>query len=215
MPAFIDRTGQVFGRLTVLAEARPGRNRQWMCQCVCGTIVTVEGGNLQQGTTRSCGCLHRELLVQQLTKHGGAANGKPSPTYQTWKSMQKRCNNPNNPKWRDYGGRGIRICERWNEFANFLADMGEKPAGTSIERVDNDAGYEPGNCIWADIATQSWNKRNTRYVTVCGRKMPIREACDIYGVPHASIWTWRSQKRLTLTEAFFDRLERRFTSATC
>ena len=208
MPAYIDRTGQVFGRLTVLSEAIGGSDRKWKCQCSCGNITIVAGGNLRAGVSRSCGCLHKELLIRQLTKHGGSANGKRTPTYQSWRSMRKRCNNPNNPRWADYGGRGIRVCERWDDFASFLADMGEKPPGTSIERVNNERGYEPGNCIWADAATQARNTRRARYVTVCGKRLLIREACDMYGVPHTSIWTYRSQKRLTLTEAFFDRLDR-------
>jgi hypothetical protein len=85
-----------------------------------------------------------------------------SRTYSTWCSMRQRCNNPNNPKWKHYGGRGIRVSERWNSFANFLADMGEKPPGTSIDRIDNDKGYEPGNCRWADALTQANNTRLTR-----------------------------------------------------
>ena len=208
MPVFIDRTGQTFGRLTVLAQARGGRDRMWTCQCSCGAVMTVAGGNLQSGATKSCGCLHKEMVIHRLTKHGGAANGKRTSTYQTWKSMRKRCNNPNNPKWHRYGERGIKVCERWNDFSQFLADMGEKPQGTSIERIDNDLGYEPGNCVWAGVSTQGRNKQNTRCVTVCGQRMLIRDACDKYGIPHTSIWTYRFQKSLTLTEAFFDHLDR-------
>ena len=208
MPRFIDRTGQVFGRLTVLEEAISGRNRKWRCQCLCGNVVIVQGGNLQRGVSRSCGCLHKELLRQRLTKHGSAAGGQRTSTYQTWQSMLKRCSNPNNHHYHLYGGRGILVCERWKDFNNFLADMGEKPTGMSIERRDNDRGYEPDNCTWATNETQIRNRRVTRYVTICGQRLVIREACIKYGVPHTSVWTWRAQKRLTLTEAFYDRLER-------
>lgn len=122
--------------------------------------------------------------------------------------MLKRCNNKNDPHWPNYGGRGIRVCERWTDFSNFLSDMGEKPLGTSIERLDNDRGYEPKNCVWATNDTQARNKQTTRYVTVCGQRLLIRDACIMYGIPHTSIWTYRFQKGLTLTEAFFDRLEK-------
>lgn len=214
MGVFVDITGQVFNRLTVLSFDGRTKDRKlrWLCVCVCGNQARVAGRNLRSGNTKSCGCLMVETTRKRSTIHGAAADGKVSPTHRSWTDINQRCFNPKTDRWKDYGGRGITVCERWRDFVNFLADIGERPDGQSIERLDNDAGYFPENCVWADSKTQARNRRSTKFVTVCGKRRPIVAACEEYGLNHRHVWE-RRQQTSTMTEAFFDVLERRLPLA--
>jgi hypothetical protein len=118
------------------------------------------GGNLRSGDVRSCGCLQREIIARRNRTHGHSVRGAETPTYRSWKAMHTRCTNPNPSTWAHYGGRGIEICERWRSFESFLEDMGERPEGTSIDRIDVDGNYEPGNCRWATPTEQRANRRD-------------------------------------------------------
>ena len=122
------------------------------------TKKVIVGIVLRDRRSRSCGCLHRETCIARSTKHGHATNGI-SPTYHTWASMLARCDNPKNSRQPDWGGRGITVCDRWRNFRNFLADMGKEPLRRSIDRIDNDGNYEPGNCRWATTKQQRQNRR--------------------------------------------------------
>lgn len=131
----------------------------WTCRCDCGRIVEVRRGHVVSGATKSCGCHRSTSAAQRATRHGHAARGRHSTTYDIWTGILQRCRNPNYPHWELYGGRGVTVCDRWLKFENFLADMGERPAGLSIDRIDNDRGYEPANCRWATRSQQNKNRR--------------------------------------------------------
>lgn len=183
-PLFKDMTGQVFGRLTVIerAEDRQDKRRRrvcWLCKCQCGKEHIAKGEDLRSGRTTSCGCFHREM-VGELGKRLGPARGTHKMSYSSecscWKHMIQRCTNPKNERWDRYGARGIRVCERWTKFENFLEDMGRQPfRGATIERKDNNGNYEPDNCKWATRAEQSRNKRDTVMITHDGKTMCLAD----------------------------------------
>jgi len=158
MPPKINLTGQRLGRLVVVRQVENrGKNIRWECRCDCGNTRITSSSNLLVGDTKSCGCLQRDTVGALRRKHGLTG----TPTHSSWKRMFERCTNPKRRDYRWYGGRGITICDRWMTFVNFLADMGMRPEGMTLDRIDNSKGYFLGNCRWATWSTQFTNMRRS------------------------------------------------------
>jgi hypothetical protein len=201
----IEMVGKRFGRLSVIRQAPVSkRQRRWICSCECGNETVVIGAHLTNGHTTSCGCFKMQRISETKTTHGK----RNSRAYASWTMMIQRATNPKMSRWKDWGGRGITVCDEWRDFAQFYADMGDCPEGRSIERVDNERGYEPGNCRWATDVEQARNTRITQRITLCGKEIALRDACDLFGIKitqisHKAKW-WSVSK----TEAFYWVLER-------
>ena len=163
MSAIVDLSGHVFGKLRVVERSGSSlRGRaQWLCECECGKETTVVGKRLRSGETKSCGCLRVDIAVEHGMNNKTHGQTK-SRTWKSWSCMRERCMNPNAHGYSLYGARGIKICSRWDRFESFLVDMGERPDGFTIDRIDTDGNYEPGNCRWASWKQQNNNKRNNR-----------------------------------------------------
>ncbi len=161
-----DLTGQKFGKRTVIEFAgikRPpcGRPaRLWKVECICGKIDVIQATRLKSGNADSCGCTKAADAAKQWLRHGHAAKGHVTKLFKVWATMLQRCNNPKNTGYFWYGYRGIKVCERWESYQNFLTDMGPSyKTGLSIDRINNDGNYEPGNCRWATAKQQRMNCR--------------------------------------------------------
>jgi hypothetical protein len=173
----IDITGQRFNWLTVVKHQA---GTKWLCVCDCGTQKVVESLTLRQGKTKSCGCKRPELISANLTTHGMTN----TPTYRSWISMRRRCYDKTHPQFRYYGGKGITVCKRWKDsFENFMSDMGERPDGKTIDRVDSKKNYTPTNCRWATQAEQMANtSRSAKY-----QGKSLKEWSNETGIKYATL----------------------------
>lgn len=187
-----DLTGQTFNMLTAIQEdGKSGTHTMWLCRCSCGSekLKRVRASELISGGVRSCGCIVREQarrnIREKMTTHGQSG----TRIYQIWLAMKNRCLRKSNRQYKDYGGRGIAVCDRWLEsFENFYSDMGDPPSDAhTIERRDNDGGYTPENCMWATRQEQSNNKRSNRLVTYGGQTLTITQWARELGIPPMTI----------------------------
>jgi hypothetical protein len=186
MVAIRDLTGQRFSRLTVISldpERTPAGKARWLCRCDCGTELVVTGGNLRSGNSESCGCYCRELVAAVNKTHGMSGTKE----FGIWLTMNQRCTNPAVMHYDRYGGRGITVCDRWkNSFEAFYKDMGPRPTTRhTIERRDNNKGYEPGNCYWATYAEQGLNKSDTIRLL---DGTPLRVRAQELGMSHKMVY---------------------------
>jgi hypothetical protein len=202
----VDMAGQKFNRMLVIERAGTNQSRKalWKCLCDCGTEKIVSGRDLRCGHIKSCGCLNVELRNKRIEN----SRGKPrldhkgnythemsnKSIYGVWTGMKGRCNNPNHSAYKNYGGRGIKVCEKWLIFENFYADMGGTyKKGLTIERIDNNIGYSPENCVWKSRKEQNKNKRSNRIYTVNGITGNIAELSRVFNIPYGTVY-----ERLTL-----------------
>ena len=185
----IDLTGKTFGRLVVIerAENSKFRKARWKCQCSCGNIAIVCSDNLRKGLAKSCGCLRKESLAKRNTTHGMTKTHE----YQTWARMIARCQNFTNSDFKDYGGRGIDICQEWrNDFMAFFNYIGKRPSPEhSVDRINNDGNYEPGNVKWSLPTQQANNKRYNRLITINNTTMNVTEWAQKIGINPRTIFS--------------------------
>lgn len=201
--SFINLTGEVFGSLTVLEFAGQDRFRGslWLCRCECGGETVCRGGDLKRGATRSCGCLHKSIVVATQTTHGLSH----LPEYKVWWLMLQRCEDTSRNDYARYGGRGINVCERWHTFENFIADMGRRPSPKhQIDRIDNSIGYSPENCRWVTASQNCRNRRNNRIVTFRGEKRCLAECIELSGLNYGTVYSrlrlgWTVEEALAKT----------------
>jgi hypothetical protein len=210
--------GEVFGRLTILQEIPPSGNqrRKMVCRCTCSKTLTVLASGLRTGNTRSCGCLRREMVAAKNYKHGARkrkAKDNP-PEYVLWKRMRQRCNDSGNHEWDRYGGRGITVDPRWDDFTVFLADVGPRPTPNhSIDRIDNEKGYSKDNVRWATASQQARNKRNSRRVVFNGQSIGLADLAEAHGIPYGRLYTrlwkgWSVEKAVSTPTAAKGRRKR-------
>lgn len=180
---------QKYGRLTPIRYVNQDKwgAALWLFRCDCGNAeYTARIDQVRKGLIQSCGCFRLERLIERSKdniKHGHARKGKRSPEYVSWRNMLDRCYDPHCDSYERYGGRGIKVCDKWREFENFLSDMGLKNSPRqTIGRIDNDSHYEPNNCRWETVKEQARNRCNSRYVEYEGRSMTIAEACELSGI---------------------------------
>jgi hypothetical protein len=189
-----DRLGLRYGRLVVIGSIHVrGLGTGWECLCDCGQKTYAAGNNLETGNTTSCGCFH----AARLRTHGKTK----SRVYTIWKGMRRRCQSPKALEYRNYGARGISVCERWQTFENFLSDMGEPEDGLTIERINNDGNYEPSNCKWASYKDQLNNRRNNHYVSAFGRRRTLTQWSEEMNIPTSTIKNRLYRAKLSPEEA--------------
>lgn len=181
MSKLIDLTGRQFGRLTVIKRDTSAKRVKWICQCSCGNIKSIQSTHLISGASTSCGCYHKERNSEVQTTHGSSKTS----LHNRWKAIRQRCNNPNDRAYKNYGGRGITLCEEWNDYKAF--EEWSKANGYSeeleLDRIDNNRGYSPDNCRWVKCVINNHNRR----ITVKVDGMPLRDFSDKYGLDYTTV----------------------------
>lgn len=200
--------GETFARLTVLSRdwSKSGDGTWWICECVCGKVGSFRGKSLVSGNTQSCGCLQREVRAsngKQNVKHGRGSSQKGSRdrTYSSWFCMKSRCQRLTDKEYHRYAGKGVSVCDRWQDFEAFFEDMGECPEGHTIDREDPRGNYEPGNCRWATRLEQSQNLRTTRKFDCGGEMMSLTELATYFSIDREKLKYRLCEKGLTVDQA--------------
>jgi hypothetical protein len=177
--------GLVFGRLTVVGVSHDGNFQMWECLCSCGKKKAIRRASLRNGNSKSCGCANTEATTNRNYSHRESKN----PVYQTYAKMIQRCENRKCKNYVDYGGRGIRVCEEWRkDFLSFLAYIGPRPSNLhTVDRIDNNGNYEPGNVKWSTRREQNRNKRNNVVVEIDGKPILLIDAAERYGIPYGTV----------------------------
>lgn len=203
-PRFHNLIGKRFTRLLVVNYAgQKNHTTMWHCRCDCGKEKTVAGISLTRGRAKSCGCLRSEQLVKRFTKHGMSSGGRIQAEFRIWIGLIRRCTDPNDVSYPLYGGRGIKVCRRWLESAaNFVADMGLRPSRHhSIDRIDNNGDYEPGNCRWATRVQQARNTRRSRMLTFRGVTKPLPVWAEEVGISQKTLASRLNLMKWSVEEA--------------
>lgn len=186
---FANVAGIRFGRLTAKVPIRnPNGRYSWRCDCGCGDTVVVRVADLLSKHTRSCGCLKRQIARKRMLRHGHTANSVVSSEYRTWCAMKYRCENPNDKRYAHYGGRGIKVCKRWQSFRMFFRDMGNRPTGATLERKNNNGNYTPSNCVWASLLKQANNRQNNRHITYQGETLTVAQWAKKLKVKYSTLY---------------------------
>ena len=174
---FHDLSNQKFDRLFVLRKDLSKKSPHWICICDCGNTKSISSKSLKSGHTKSCGCLHKEKISKINYIHGNSKSDNESSEYKSWCQMKYRCYNDNFINYHRYGGRGIKVCDRWlNSFENFLQDMGKKPSKKhTLDRIDSDLDYSPENCRWATQLIQQGNRTNNVWIEFNGKNMILSD----------------------------------------
>ena len=197
-----DMKGQKWGFLKVVEFSHIHKGlAYWLVECDCGKIKAVCGSQIRRNKTTSCGCIKKARLALgplKIKKHGMCGTA----TYRTWASMKARCYNERNTRYYDYGGRGIKVCKRWDIFENFLADMGVRPKGVSIDRRDNHRGYSPDNCYWATPKQQQNNMRSNINLEYQGVTKTLSEWAEHLGINHSTLYARINRSGWSIKKAF-------------
>lgn len=199
MGAFIDLTGKKFGRLTVIERAENKNGRiMWKCQCECGKIVIIQNYNLKSGHTKSCGCYRKD------NPQGKTHNKSNTRLYTIWENIKQRCYNPNNNRYKNYGARGITVCDKWKEFMPFYnwAMANGYRDDLTIDRIDVNGNYEPSNCRWATPKEQANNTRQNRMITYNGKTQTLAQWADEMNIDYRALWARINQCHWSIDKAF-------------
>lgn len=193
-----DCIGKKYGRLTILTIFRGNKNRKFaQCICECGKYCTADLYSIVSRHTQSCGCYRRESSHDVNFKHGK----RNTLLYKMWSMMVDRCHNPRNQSYERYGGRGITVCDRWRKFINFYEDMGEKPGGMQLDRIDNNKGYFKENCRWTTSQQNNRNRRDSLFVEFRGNNILLKELAEQYNMPYKTVFARISYYGMTPEEA--------------